>query len=331
MKELLIANSLTLELNSAYAVGVDIGGTKINAGAITRSGEVLVTHTLPTLAGYSSIMERVEEIIAAVAAVLERELPYISLKGIGIGTAGQVDWANGSIRSATDILPGYTGTPIRRHIQERFGLPVYVDNDVNVLALTEKYLGVGRDSKHLICLALGTGVGGAVMIDGEIVHGVWGGAGEMGHLCVDFHGRPCVCGSVGCLEQYASGTAIATLMNEKLADLDLGGVPINSREVISRWLEGNDPNAALVMDEVIAALGAGVASLIHIFNPEVVIIGGGVAEAGEPLFARLRKEVGKRAMVSLAAGVRIEPAFQGNWSGMIGAGLQVWEYEDGQG
>lgn len=388
-----------------YAIGVDVGGTKINAGWISAEGEVLHSHTIPTAAGEVRVMDRILEAIWAVHALKDEVLPEgAGFAGIGVGTAGQVDAETGSIRFASDLLPGYTGTKVKQELEETFGVPVYVDNDVNVLALTELKLGAGRGAKHLICLALGTGVGGAIVVDGRIVHGAWGGAAELGHLSVDFNGLPCVCGGVGCLEQYASGTGIAKRMNMKLAangvpgqhkpgtyedrnlvetvetvqaedgnpdsvemnlaeaedrdeivqakdgdrepveavqaengprnsdntvqaKVESGGesqvATIDAKQVISLWQEG-DTLATEVMEETFAALGAAIASIAHLFNPEVVVIGGGVAEAGEPIFERVREEAKKRGMSSFMDDLQIVPAFQGNWSGMIGAALQVW-------
>ncbi|KIL39122.1 hypothetical protein SD70_22080 [Gordoniibacillus kamchatkensis] len=312
---------------SSYAIGVDIGGTKINTGVINRQGEVLCSFSLPTLAGQANVIDRVTEAIEELLAKLKVVTSLETLKGIGVGTAGQVDWQTGTIRFASDLLPGYTGTPLRAILQNRFRLPAYVDNDVNALALTEKVLGAGREAKHFICLALGTGVGGVIVADGKIVHGAWGGAGEIGHMSVNYKGLPCICGNIGCLEQYASGTGIAKQMNARLA-AEPGSVhqSIDAKEVIARWLSG-DPLASEVIDETVGALGAAIASLIHMFNPEMIVLGGGVAEAGEPLMLRLKQEVEKRAMPSLREGVRLELAYRGNLSGMIGAGLQVWEYE----
>lgn len=310
-----------------YAVGVDLGGTKISAAVIDRGGQILQQHVMPTLAGQADVMPRVAEAVETVWSRFAAESGGARIRGIGIGTAGQVEWETGTIRYASDLIPGYTGTRVKSLLEERFGVPVYVDNDVNALALTEKYLGAGRNAKTFVCLALGTGVGGAVMTGGRIMHGAWGSAGEIGHLSVDYKGRPCICGNVGCLEQYASGTSIANLMNERLQAAGLAGTraPLSAKETADLWLAG-DPLAGDAMNEAIAALGSAVASLIHLFNPEAVVIGGGVAACGEPLFRRLREEVRRRAMPSMFAGVMIEPACGGGMSGAIGAALQVWEY-----
>lgn len=310
-----------------YAIGVDIGGTKINCGLVSSQGEVVHTVRLSTRAGFTKTVDRVIEAIQKLMFEATEIHTDVQFKGIGVGTAGQVDWEIGGIRSASELIPGYAGTDLKALLQTYFQLPVLVDNDVNVLALTEKYLGSCKAVKDFICLALGTGVGGAIVVEGRIVHGSWGGAGELGHISVDFNGPACVCGGKGCLEHYASGTSIARRMNDKLSLQSQVFDRVDSREVIARW-KAADPLATEVMEETIAALGAGIASIIHIFNPKVIVIGGGVAEAGEILFDRIRSEVATRTMPSMLDGVRIEAAYRGNASGMIGAALQVWEYGD---
>lgn len=312
---------------SIYAIGVDVGGTKINAGVISLKGDVMHTFSLSTMAGKADTAVRIQEAIQGLIEEARTHWPDIRFKGIGVGTAGQVDRNQGSIRFSSDLIPGYMGTPLKSILQERFHLPVEIDNDVNVLALTEKRFGAGKSVKSLICLAVGTGIGGAIMVDGRLVHGAWGGAGELGHMSVHFQGERCICGGIGCLEHYASGTSIARRMRERLGANGITDDHIDTREVITRWGQG-DPHATAVMQEALAALGSAIASLIHTFNPELIVIGGGVAEAGEALFEGLEHEVKQRAMASLLSGVRIEPAFRGNWGGMIGAALQVWEYEE---
>ncbi|WP_068775539.1 ROK family protein [Paenibacillus sp. FJAT-26967] len=308
-----------------FAIGVDVGGTKIHAGIVGRQGEVIRSVGVPTLAGEEEVFSRIVTAIEKLQAEADASGEHYPLQGIGIGTAGQVDRSDGSIRFASDLLPGYTGVPLKRLVEEHFGLPVRVDNDVNVLVLTEKTIGAGQGAQHMLCLALGTGVGGAVLAEGKLLHGSWGGAGELGHMSVDFRGLPCVCGGVGCLEQYASGTGIAKRMQTRLQALGLeAGSPVDSREVFTRWQAG-DSEATAVMEETFAALGAALSSLIHTFNPEVVVIGGGVAEAGESFFTRVREETARRCMASFMENVQIVQAHQGNWSGMIGAALQLWE------
>lgn len=310
--------------DATVAIGIDLGGTKINAGLIDEQGHVLSTCSLPTLAGQGSVPDRIIETIGKLFQQgAGPDVP--SIRGIGVASAGQIDWEKGSVHFSTDLIPGYTGTPLRQILEERFRIPVFVDNDVNVLTLTEKRLGAAQGLRNFVCLALGTGVGGGIMADGRIVRGSWGGAGEIGHMSVDFGGLPCICGGVGCLEQYASGTGIGVRMRRELESLGRNAAGVDARQAIALWQAG-DEAAARVMDETFQALGSGLASIVHMFNPEMIVLGGGVAESGEIFLERIREETLKRAMRSFTENLRIVPAYRGNHSGMIGAGLQLWEY-----
>ncbi|MDB4868160.1 MAG: hypothetical protein JWR03_2493 [Cohnella sp.] len=314
-------------------IGVDIGGTKINVGLISREGHVLIQQTMPAMAEERRVMEQAIEGIDSVMHEAKSGYAEYRIAGIGIGSAGQIDFSRGYVYYASSLIPGYTGTRIRDIVKNRYRLPVFVDNDVNVLALAEARFGAGKDAKHILCLALGTGVGGAIITDGKLLHGANGGAGEIGHMSVDFRGPRCICGNYGCLELYASGTGIARLYHEKLALSIVGENPnkgsLSAIEVAARWLQG-ETAATQVMEEAIAALGAAVASLIHSLNPQKVVIGGGVAEIGEPLFRRLIEVVDRRTMPSMRKAADIVPAVMGNRSGMVGAAMQVWEYGSGK-
>ncbi|WP_136607762.1 ROK family protein [Paenibacillus dokdonensis] len=310
--------------DSTYAIGIDLGGTKINAGIVDERGQVLSACSLPTLPGQGSIPDRIMEILGKLFQN-EGGPDLFRIRGIGVASAGQINWEQGSVHFSTELIPGYTGTPLRRILEERFQMPVFVDNDVNVLTLTEKRLGAAQGLRHFLCLALGTGVGGGIMVDGQIVRGSWGGAGEIGHMSVDFDGLPCICGGVGCLEQYASGTGIGARMRKELEDMGQNAAGVDAREVMALWQAG-DPAASKIMDETFRALGSALASLIHMFNPEMIVLGGGVAESGEAFIDRVREETMRRAMPSFTGSLRIVSAYRGNYSGMIGAGLQLWEY-----
>lgn len=161
------------EPTASYAVGVDVGGTKINAGIINSRGEIVYSKSLPTLAGRCRVEERIGLAIAEVLQESCDEEDAMPLRGIGIGTAGQVHWQTGAIRFASELLPGYTGTPLKALMERKFGMPVSVDNDVNVLALAELFAGSAKETGHMICLALGTGVGGVIVDNGKILRGLY--------------------------------------------------------------------------------------------------------------------------------------------------------------
>lgn len=308
-----------------YAIGVDIGGTKIQFAAVDQEGSIVHRHLIPTEAqlGPKQVLDKVMEGIDRIAAAMP---PSATAAGIGVGSAGQIDFRRGEVVFAGDTLPGWTGTPIKRHVEERFGKPTFVDNDVNVIAVAEKVFGAGRQYGSFICLALGTGVGGAIVESGQLVRGAFGGAGELGHVSVDFNGPLCGCGNNGCIELYASGTGIAR-MGRELLETGAGRASWEpqSRDIIQAWMEG-ERMASELMDRVIRALGAAVAGFIHIFNPQAVIIGGGISETGPVFFEALEKQVNKRATPGMLKVCRLLPAYVGADAGVIGAAAQVWHY-----
>lgn len=314
---------------AAYAVGVDIGGTKINLGIVRTDGHIVMERQLPALQLSEETMERISNEIAEMAKEFYKQYgAEAQLRGIGVGSTGHIDTVKGEVRSRADRMSIYQGTPIRGHLEAALQLPVLVDNDVNVLALTEKYFGAGRNVRHMLCLALGTGVGGAMLVNGRLVHGAWGGAGEVGHFSVNFNGPRCNCGLNGCLELYASGTGIARRMNEKLAHIGRGEAgELDAKETIRRWLANEDDAAMEVVDEAITALSSALASLIHLYNPEVIVIGGGVAEVGAPLLDKVRAATQSKTIPSFYETVRMTGAYRGNRAGMIGAAMLHWEYE----
>ncbi|UVI27964.1 ROK family protein [Paenibacillus spongiae] len=309
------------------AVGVDIGGTKIHFALVDDEGKLYHQEIVRTesrkgaVVVLNQVLEGIERMCLAVPAYTDRE----KLRGIGIGSAGQIDFATGRVAFAVDTLPGWTGTRIKEEVSARFpGLRVIVDNDVNVQAIAERRYGAAQGLNSFVCLSLGTGVGGAVVENGQLIRGTFGGAAELGHVSVDFNGPRCSCGNRGCLELYASGTGIVRLADERAA-AGLYEGQTDSRSVIKGWLDG-ESSAAAVMDVVIAALSTATSGLIHTFNPQAVIIGGGVSEAGEPLLTALRSETALRTAPAMWKAVQIVPAAVGIQAGVIGAAAQIWHY-----
>lgn len=301
------------------AIGVDLGGTKLALALVDRQGVVHHHKVLPTEAhkGAAHVLDNMIQGVQDVAFVADRE--GIAVTGIGIGSAGQIDAKSGSVAHAGDTLPGWTGTPLRTVVSERFKLPTYVDNDVNVIAVAEKMYGVAQGLDSFVCVALGTGIGGAVVERGELVRGVFGGAGEIGHMSVDFNGPRCYCGNYGCLELYASGSGIA-----RLAHVAGWSQETSAREVISRW-QVQDEAAMEIVKQMIDALATAIAGLVHILNPQAIVIGGGVADIGEPLFAVLREAVRERTFPSMFSKLSLLPAQMGSHAGVIGAAGLVWQ------
>ncbi|PTQ57353.1 MAG: Glucokinase [Candidatus Carbobacillus altaicus] len=250
-------------------IGVDIGGTKLSAARIDAHGQVLLSTVVPTDArgGQAHILGRLYE---AIDAVIDSDV-----QAIGIGTAGKIDVVSGQVVYASDNLPGWTGTQLKALVSTRYGLPVAIDNDVNAALLGERWLGAARRFASVVMLALGTGVGGAVLMRGALVRGHTWSAGEIGHMIFQAHGRPCNCGLRGCLEQYVSGTALAVRYNERVGANDTAN---DARDVFARLTDG-DPFAIEVVDAFAADLALAIRSLQHILDPEAFIIGGGVTNA----------------------------------------------------
>jgi len=310
------------------AIGVDIGGTSLKFAAVDRAGRILRRGTRPTPAQdvANGIMRELAEGVERLLEELAAEEPGLHIAGIGVGSAGQIHAKDGSVAFAVDTIPGWTGTPIKRTVEERFpSLPVFVDNDVNVLALAEKYYGAGRHVQDFICLTLGTGIGGAVVQGGNIVHGAYGGAGELGHMSVDFNGPRCSCGNFGCIELYASGSGMQRLLQERFggADAEPPAWELNAAGLLSAWQAG-DAQASRTMDVVLRALGSALAGMIHALNPEAIVLGGGIVDRAPALLGRIAEATERRTSPAMWKAVRLLPALSGNESGVIGAAAQVW-------
>jgi glucokinase len=310
------------------AIGVDIGGTSLKFAAVNREGRVLRHGTRPTPAGNAAegIMNELLAGIEAMLAELAEAEPSTRPVGIGIGSAGQIRASDGSVAFAVDTIPGWTNTPIKRRVEERFpALPTFVDNDVNALALAEQYYGAGRGVRDFVCLALGTGIGGAVVQGGKLVHGAYGGAGELGHISVDFNGPRCSCGNYGCIELYASGSGMQRLLDERFArgEAPLPGWEPTTAGLLAAWQAG-DAAAAETMRVVLGALGSALAGIIHALNPEAIVIGGGIVERVPALIPAIVAVTEPRTSPVMWEHVRIVPASAGSRAGVIGAAAQVW-------
>lgn len=271
----------------AAILGVDIGGTTTAAGLVTPEGLILSCETAPTLgAGRGRALEGILGLLAATRDdAARRGLP---LRGVGVGVPGAVDAATGQIGQDIQNLPELAGCPLGARVVEALDLPTAVDNDVNALTLGELYYGAARGARQFALLALGTGVGGGLCLNGELVRGVSGYGGELGHIPVDMDGRACFCGGRGCLKAYVSGPDIAAQAREALAEgegaglLALAGSPeaLTARHVFEAARAG-EPLAMGVVERVCQALGAGLAAILNGFNPELIVLTGGVAESLE--------------------------------------------------
>lgn len=304
-----------------YSIGIDIGGTKIAAGIVSNDGKIHYQKTVPTPAmGRDEILQLLKDVILELESWAGEK--QIVLKGIGIGTAGQVGFYEGKIISGTPNIKNWNGVPLRDDIQNYSNLPVFIDNDVNVLTLAEHQFGAAKGYDEVVCLALGTGVGGGVLTKGELLRGTWGGGAELGHMSIDMNGKQCNCGLKGCLETYASGTWIGKRMQE-LRESRGQDTNVTSYDVFRLYKEG-DPLATEVIQTMIQGLATGIVNLIHLFNPQVVVLGGGVMTDGQWIIDLLEEEMKTMGMRSLVDDVKIKQSELHNESGLIGAAIQVW-------
>jgi len=315
-----------------WVIGVDLGGTTIAVGVLPLDGGdggVLALRTVQTEAqrGAKFVVDRIigliqdarEEVLAANGGNAD------DFAGVGIGSPGPLNRRTGTVINTPNL--GWRNFPLRDLIARAVGLPATLDNDANCATYGEWWLGAGRNVDTLVGLTLGTGIGGGIVLNGEIFHGVSDVAGEIGHMTIDSTGRLCKCGNYGCLEAYASGPAIAHRAVEGIragAESLLPGLVDGKLEDITAATvyEGvvlGDPYANDVMRETAKFLGAGVANIINVLNPEMVVIAGGVTRAGDHLFVPLRAEVRRRAFRSAEEACQIVSARLPGTAGVIGA------------
>ncbi|UCF21154.1 MAG: ROK family protein [Gemmatimonadota bacterium] len=312
-----------------YVVGVDIGGTNLNVGILPfAGGEPLAFRTQATEAqrGAKFVVDRVVRMIQeAMKEVMEANgRGPEAFAGIGIGSPGPLERKTGTVISTPNL--GWRNFPLRDLIQNAVGLPATLDNDANAATYGEWWMGAGRGVNSLVGVTLGTGIGGGIVLNGELYHGAADAAAEIGHMTIDSTGRKCKCGNYGCVEAYASGPAIAARAIEGLESgassvlLELAGdLQAVTAETVFEAVVLGDPYATEVMHDTAKFLGVGLANVINILNPEVLVISGGVTRAGDHLFDPLRTEVRRRAFRVAEQACRILPSGLGGKAGVIGA------------
>ncbi len=291
-------------------LAVDIGGTAVKLGLVDRAGVIHARHEESVCFDQyrTPVMTTV---IRASQAFLARTGAQI--EGVGVSATGQIDDRAGAVIGTNGTIPGYEGAQIARDMRKALRVPVYALNDANAAALGECFAGRGRGMAHVIMVTLGTGVGGGIVLGGKVFGGARGIAGELGHFTLYQDGEPCACGKRGCLERYASTSALV-----RRARAATGEAEMNGRIVFARAAQG-DAAMQAVLDAWIADIAAGISGLVHIFNPQMVLIGGGVSAQEALLIKPLRARVLAGVMPRFAEGLRIEAAMLGNDAGMIGA------------
>ena len=298
----------------AYSIGIDLGGTNLRAAAIDKDGKMLakISGNTPVASGPGPVVDDMAQSVEKLREKFGRE----HLAGIGAGVPGNIDMAKGIIVGWGN-MPIFNGYPMRDELSKRLGTKVILENDANAAALGEQWIGAGRGVNDLVLMTLGTGVGGGIIVDGRILHGQIGMAGELGHMTVSPNGNPCGCGNRGCLEKHASATAVSAMA--RLLNL---GHDLTAEQVYDLAVQGND-RAREIFKAMGEALGIALASLINIFNFPLYLLGGGVVASWELFAPAMIAEIERRCFTyrsTLKIGpTRIEAAKLGGDAGLFGA------------
>ncbi len=312
-----------------YRIGVDIGGTNIKIALVDFEGKIIYSNTTPTRAemgfeaGVANIKQAIKDLMQ------ETKESSKTIESIGFGLPGQIDYKAGMVKNLPNI-PGWINIPLGKLIEDEFEIPTKLDNDVRCAALGELNFGAGKGCENLICITIGTGIGSGIVLNGKLVRGASNAAGEIGHIKMTLDKGPlCGCGDHGCFEAYASGPSIVSMAKEfisggksaKYKEMATDGI-ITPYIIAQAALQG-DAVSLQIFKQMGEIIGIGLASVINLLNPEKIIIGGGVADAGEILLEPIRKTIEDRAMPIQKEVVKVVPAQLANAAGVIGASLLI--------
>lgn len=314
------------------AIAIDLGGTNIKGALVDRTGKMMSVKQAPTGSDLSpsAVIDRLVEITESLRSeALAGDMKPV---GAGFGCPGGV-YRNRAVISQSPNFPGWKDVNLRGPLEEKLNLRVALENDANVAALGEFWLGIGREVDSMVLLTLGTGIGGGIIIDGRIWQGEWGMAGEIGHITVDPDGPVCGCGNHGCLEVFASGPALVKRARQeiehgraqklmKLVDSDMDKV---TPEKIYEAAKAGCDSSMLIFSEAAKYIGIVIADVLNLLNVPLFVIGGGISAALDVMGPYIRQEVDQRAYRVPAANVRIERAALGNRAGVLGAGYLVFQ------
>lgn len=310
-----------------YSIGIDLGGTKILAGMVeTSSGKVVceVKNKTKNQKGNKKILSKIIETIEELLAI--NSVEYEQINSIGLALAGQVDRKNGVLINAVNL--DCHDLNIKEPLEEKFKLPVFVGNDVEAATKGELKFGAGVGFSDIVCVFVGTGIGSSIVKDGKIHTGATGSAGEIGHIIVDLNGRACACGANGCLEAYASRTAIETRIlgavkkgRKSLITEFLGTKNTISSKHIKKCLDAHDEVVTQYVNEAVEYLSGGLASVINFYNPELIILGGGLIQSVDEIYLQTIKKARTKALPLPASKIQFKKAELGDYSGVVGAAL----------
>ncbi len=302
-----------------YAIGIDLGGTSIKSALVDERGETFFEEVIPSFASLSAAA--VQNQLAQVAASLKDKAAEKgwAVSGIGLGTPGIVDETGRVVLGGAENIVGWENIDVATPLEEKLGLPAVIGNDANLMGLGETKFGSGQDCTHVVFLTVGTGIGGAVIIDGKLFSGYAGRGTELGHVPLIADGERCACGATGCLEHYASTSALVRRFNELAKEQSLVfDTPVNGELIVRLYQEGF-PVAVRCMNEHFFYLGRGIAGFINIFSPQRVVIGGGISEAGPFYIEEIKKVVRQQVMSSCSVNTEIVASSLGNKAGLVGA------------
>lgn len=307
-------------------IGIDLGGTSVKLAILTAEGDIQQKWTIPT-----NINDEGAHIVPDIVASIKHHLDLYKMtaddfQGIGMGSPGAVDREAGTVEGAFN-LNWKTLQPVREVIEREIGIPIFIDNDANVAALGEKWRGAGADDRDVVFVTLGTGVGGGIIAEGNLIHGTAGSGGEIGHMTVEPGGFDCTCGKKGCLETVASATGVVKLArkhaeeyagNAQLKFIIDDGQEITSKMIFDLAKEG-DELAVLVVDRAAYYLGLACSHIGNLLNPAYIVIGGGVSAAGEYLLEQVRTYFADFTFPNVKKTTHIKLATLGNDAGIVGA------------
>lgn len=300
-----------------YIISIDLGGTNTRIALIDAALRIRSKISFSTKNFFSKRDKLIFEIIKRTSRLLkERNIKKSQILGLGIGVPGPVDFLKGRVYYLPNI-PNWKNTPIKRILEKKMHLKVFVDNDVNLMTLAEARIGAARNRKNAICLTLGTGVGGGLILEGKLFRGTSFCAGEIGHIPITIEGLKCNCGGRGCLERYVGNKYIIAEARKKLKIKDI------NLEKLSELSKNGNKIALSIYNNFAKNIGIALTGLVNVFNPEVIVIGGGLSFAGSFIFTKIKKTIDERAMPIQSKSVQIKKAVLGKNAGLMGAAILV--------
>ena len=312
-------------MTKKYAIGIDLGGTSVKYALIDNEGVFHFQGKLPSKADISAEAVIGQLVTACKETMASAQQLGVTIEGIGIGTPGIVDETNRIVLGGAENIKGWENLNLADRIEAETHLPVQMGNDANLMGLGETTYGAGQGARNVVFLTVGTGIGGAVVIDGKLFNGFANRGTELGHVPLIANGEPCACGSIGCLEHYASTSALVRRFNKRAAEAgrSFSGEEINGELIVRLYKEG-DKLATECLDEHCDFLGHGIAGFINIFSPQRIVIGGGLSEAGDFYIQKVSERAHRYVMADCAVSTRIMAASLGNKAGSIGAASLVF-------